>query len=193
MIRNTTEQNIDDNAGEKWGDLYRMGMGVLDSKAVDGLKKIHPALGLSLLGSSASTQAMLDAKQRGATDEQALKMGLLGGCFEMLVDMCGAGRLLETNGRFLDKGIQKIFGEVLGKKISKGLGMWTDTEITEFANSLADYMIIATNSNYEQDIQRYLAENPIWSYEQAEKRALIDTALQIAEADVGGFNSRMFS
>ena len=69
----------------------------------------------------------------------------------------------------------------------------TDGEITEFANSLADYMIIATNSNYEQDIQRYLEENPPWSYEQAEKRALIDTALQIAEADVGKFSSRMFS
>jgi hypothetical protein len=38
-----------------------------------------------------------------------------------------------------------------------------------------------------------LAENPTWSYEQAEKRALIDTALQIAEADVGKFSSRMFS
>jgi hypothetical protein len=69
----------------------------------------------------------------------------------------------------------------------------TDGEITEFANSLADYMIIATNSNYEQDIQRYLAENPTWSYEQAEKRALIDAALQIAEADVGKLSSRMFS
>jgi hypothetical protein len=193
MIRNTTEQNIDDIAGEKWGDLYRVGMGVLDSKAVKALKMIHPALGLSLLGSSASTQAMLDAKQRGATDEQALKMGLFGGGFELLVDAVGVGKMLETNGGFLEKEIKKILGEKLGKEFSEDFGVMTDGEITEFANSLADYMIIATNSNYEQDIQRHLAENPIWSYEQAEKRALIDAALQIAEADVGKLSSRMFS
>jgi hypothetical protein len=79
------------------------------------------------------------------------------------------------------------------KSICDILGVKSDGKITDFANSLADYMIIATNSNYEQDIQRHLAENPTWSYEQAEKRALIDTALQIAEADVGEFNNRMFS
>lgn len=120
-------------------------------------------------------------------------MGLFGGGFELLVDAVGVGKMLETNGGFLEKEIKKILGEKLGKEFSEDFGVMTDGEITEFANSLADYMIIATNSNYEQDIQRYLAENPTWSYEQAEKRALIDTALQIAEADVGKFSSRMFS
>lgn len=120
-------------------------------------------------------------------------MGLFGGCFELLVDRYGVGSLLETNGRFLEKELKKVFGEILGKEFSEDFGVMTDGEITAFANSLADYMIIATNSNYEQDIQRHLAENPTWSYEQAEKRALIDAALQIAEADVAESSDRMFS
>lgn len=107
-------------------------------------------------------------------------MGLFGGGFELLVDAVGAGKLLKSDDVSFENAITKVIGEKV------------DGKTTELLNSAAAYMIIATNSNYEQDIQRYLAENPIWSYEQAEKRALIDTALQIAEADVGGFNSRMF-
>jgi hypothetical protein len=176
-IRNTTEQDIKDVVGEGWGDFYRLGMGLVDSEAVDRLKKIHPSLGLSLLGSSASTQAMLDAKQRGATDEQALTMGLFGGCFELLVDAIFEGKSQQTDISFWEKVVnEKIAGEA-----------------KEMLNSATAYMIIATNSNYEKDIQRYLAKNPTWSHEQAEKRALIDAALKAAEEDADDWSSLVFA
>ena len=46
-IRDTAEQKITETAGDFWGGAYQLGMGVLDSAAVDALKKIHPALGFA--------------------------------------------------------------------------------------------------------------------------------------------------
>jgi hypothetical protein len=179
-IRDTAEQKITETAGDFWGGAYQLGMGVLDSAAVDALKTIQPALGFALAGSSASTQAMLDAKQRGATDEQALMMSLLSGSFELLIDKYGAGRLLQKDGKFLKKAANKILGWV------------ADGETEKLANTLADYVLMADNSNYKQNIQHYLEENPTWNYEQAQKQALIDAALKLAEKDIDKLSGLMF-
>ena len=58
--------------------------------------------------------------------------------------------------------------------------------VTEFTNLAADYLIMARNSGYERNIRHYLEVNPDWSYEQAEKQALIASALQIIGAGIGG-------
>ena len=55
----------------------------------------------------------------------------------------------------------------------------------EISNLVADYVIMAKNSDYEEKIKRYLTENPFWSYEQATEQAIIDTVLQIAGAGIG--------
>ena len=179
-IRDTAKQKITETAGDFWGGAYQLGMGVLDSASVDALKKIHPALGFALAGSSASTKAMLDAKQRGATDEQALMMSLLSGSFELLIDKYGAGRLLQKDGKFLKKAANKILSWV------------ADGETEKLANTLADYVLMADNSNYKQNIQHYLEENPTWNYEQAQKQALIDAALKLAEKDIDKLSGLVF-
>lgn len=184
MIRDTTERNIRD---EGLRNVYQLGIGVMDSAAVDALKMIHPALGLGLAGSSAATKAMLDAKQKGATDKQALAMGIFANCFEMLVDKYGVGRLLEDG-----KNSLKGEGELLEKATKKISGEWFDEKTTNLANSVAAYMIMAGNSNYKQNIRYYLEEHPNWNYEQAEKRALLDAALMIAETDIDQWSGLVF-
>jgi hypothetical protein len=64
--------------------------------------------------------------------------------------------------------------------------------VTEFTNLAADYLIMARNSGYERNIQHYLEENPTWNYEQAQKQALIDAALKLAEKDIDKLSGLMF-
>jgi hypothetical protein len=130
---------------------------------------------------------MLDAKQRGATDEQALTMGLLAGYFEMLVDKHGVGRLLDTKA-----GLPESEGELLERAINKTSGEWIDGKTTNIANSLVTYIVIGENSNYKENIRYYLEEHPDWNYEQAERQALLNAALKAAEADVDKWSSLIF-
>ena len=44
---------------------------------------------------------------------------------------------------------------------------------------------MAEKSEWRQNIQRYLDENPDWDYSKAEKEAFIDAALQIGGATLG--------
>lgn len=163
--------------GKGWADVYQFGMNLQDSAAIAGLALIHPALGKAgtvLLGGSAGTQSMLDAVARGATDEQALTMGILSGAFEMIFEKYELDHLLGA-----DTNVCKAIGnQVLSEAIGESA--------TELSNILADTVVMAQNSNFEQNILRYLAENPTWDYNQAKKRAFIDAALQVAEAGVGG-------
>ena len=163
--------------GKSLADVYQFGMGVQDSAAVAALTAINPVLGKVgsvLLSGSAATQTMLDAVERGASDDQALAMGMISGCVEMLFEKFELNSLLKADNNLLKNMGNKILSDTFGESAS---------EIYDLA---ADYLIMARNSNYEQSIQRYLAEHPSWSYEQATEQALIDAVVQIVGAGVEG-------
>ena len=133
-IRDTMEQDIEDATGvidfddEKYpmlswmldgkslGDLYQLAMDILDSAAVDGLSLIHPAVrevATAVSSDSIGTKAMLDAVEKGATDEQALTTGILRGLLEMVLAKANVGELLK-----IDK---EIMRKVVDLALSKGL------------------------------------------------------------------------
>lgn len=194
QIRETVAQNIQDTTGvieldaEKhpilsqifngkgWADIYRWGMGVQDSAAVVALSSINPILGKTgtfLLSGSTSTQAMLDAVQRGADDEQAITIGIISGFFDMLFERYEIDDLLNADDHLIRSMGNQMINEFVGASA---------TEVVDLAT---DYLVMAKNSDYEQNIQKYLAENPTWDYTQAEKQALMDSALKIAEKGIG--------
>ena len=170
--------------GKSLADVYQFGMGVQDSAAVAALTVINPVLGKVgsvLLSASSGTQAMLDAVERGATDDQALAMGMLTGFFDMFFEEFGVKRLLEADD-YIVKGLS-----------NQMLSEFVDGSSAEFSNLAADYLIMAKNSNYAEKIQFYLAEHPSWSYERATEQALIDEMLQIAGTGVEGVLSDFVS
>ena len=130
-IRDTVEQNIEDFvnwgeekyplfsqmlSGERLGDLYQLGMSVQDSAAVFGLEQIQPIVGevaSGVMSDTAATQAMLDAIEKGATDEQALKTGVLRGLLEVFIEKAKVGQLLK-----IDK---EIMRKVVDLALNKGL------------------------------------------------------------------------
>jgi hypothetical protein len=118
-IRDTVSQDIEDaigasdmdgetspmNNGKFLAALYQLAMDMQDSAAVVELSKIHPAVAAvasGVMGDTAGTQAMLDAKRRGATDEKALKEALLSVFYDMLLDESKLGTVLKYGGSFLE-------------------------------------------------------------------------------------------
>ena len=71
----------------------------------------------------------------------------------------------------------------------QGLSEAVGEGATEVANILADVAVMAEKSDWRQNINRYLAENPGWDYSKAEKQAFIDALLQVGEASFGGWIS----
>lgn len=85
--------------GKSFGDVYQLGMSMADSAAVLVMSPILGSYGTVLLGGSAGTQGVITALENGATDEQALAMGVLNGFFEMFFEKFSLETLLSSNGR----------------------------------------------------------------------------------------------
>jgi hypothetical protein len=161
--------------GKGLGDLYQLGMSMVDSAVVAGLTAMGLPGAVGLLGGSAATQGMLDAAQRGATDEQALIMGALSGAAEMLFEK------YEIDG-FLDKISKGKMGGILTQMLTEGTG----EAATSVANMIADSIIMGANSNWQESINSYMEQNPNMTEEEATKQALLDAIIQTGWDFVGG-------
>ena len=162
--------------GKSWGDAYQLGMSMADSAAVWALSPVLGKAGTVLLGGSAGTQGMLDALEKGATDEQALAMGILNGGFEMLFEKVSLDNLLSGNTRGIVKTV-----------LLQGLVEGSEELSTSFANNIADILVMASKSNYRQNVATYMEAG--LSEEEATKQALWDTAIEMGWDFVGGMVS----
>ena len=197
-IRETVSQNIVDATGsiqldkekhpllskvlngKSLADVYQMGMSMQDSAAVTALSIVNPALGYlgaAMLAGAASTQAMLDAVQRGATDQQALTIGLLAGGIEMAFESIKLDNLLSVTDDVAIKMIKEALCEGLGEGA------------TTYANYVADAYVALDHSQLETDIRKYQQEHPDWSRERAAREALVDMLIQVEWDGVFGMIS----
>ena len=192
-IRGTVAQNIADSTGvialdeeehpylgkifngKSLGDVYQLGMSMADSLTVAYLLPFGK-YGAVLLGGSAGTQGMLDALERGATDEQAIKMGLLNGTFEALFEYVSLDKLLTGNPRSLIRALFRQGGVEASEEF-----------MTTFANNIADILVMAEKSDYQLKIQAYMESG--MSKEEATKQALLDKCIELGWDAVGGFLS----
>lgn len=161
--------------GKSLGDVYQLGMSMQDSMAIVGLSMIHPALGqvgTALLGGTAGTQAMLDAVERGASDEQAITLGIVSGVAEMVFEKYELESLLGQS----DEIIKSIFKQAASEAVGEGA--------TEIANIAADFFIMADKSNWMQSVEQYMAEGK--NQTQAHLLALLDANIQTTWAGIGG-------
>ncbi len=158
--------------GKSVGDVYQLGMSMVDSTAVALLSPIMGTYGTALLGGSAATQGMLDAVSAGATDEQALMMGVLNGAFEMLFEKYELENLLGADTNLLKA--------IANQALTEGLG----ESATSIANTVADIFVMAENSNLSAAVAAYRDQG--FSQTDALKQALLDTAIQIGWDFIGG-------
>ena len=179
-ISNKLEQNTD---AEIFGQnvaagAYNIGTSMLDSTAVAGLAAlgVPPLAATSLLGGAAATSAMVDAKDRGVSDEQAVLTGLAAGVAESLFEEVSLEKLLK---------LKPAVG-TLGQRVRttiKNVGLQAATEGSTLANTMTDNLINGGLSEFQQNLRGYMEQG--MSEEEARRRAYLDLAGQLA-LDFGG-------
>ena len=192
-VRSTVSQNIIDSTGmieldvdehpilskllngKSWADVYQLGMSMADSATIALMAPYVGTAGTYLLGGSAATQGMLDAVERGATDGQALTMGILNGAFEVLFEKYELEHLLGAD--------SNILKALVNQALTEGVGEGATT----IANTVADVLIMADKSEYSRNVAAYMEQG--LSRKDAEKQALLDFAIQTGWDFVGGMAS----
>ena len=189
-IRGTTAQQIADKTGvihfdEKehpvlsrvlngkgLADVYQLGMSMVDSLAAGKLAPGIGKAGTVLLGGSAGTQAMLDAAEKGATDDQAIMMGLLNGAAEIVFETYEVENLLGSSSNIL----KSVLNQALTEAIGEGA--------TTISNNLADILVMQDKSEFMTKIREY--QNQGMSKEKAELQAFLDAATAVGWDAIGG-------
>ncbi|MGM9628984.1 MAG: hypothetical protein ACI3V4_13010 [Faecousia sp.] len=159
--------------GKSLGDVYQLGMSMVDSAAIAGLAAVGIPGGTALLGGSAASQGVLDALEAGANDSQALTMGILNGVFEALFEEVSLEKLLKGN----TKGIIKSF-------LQQGAVEGSEEFFTTLANTVADTLVMAEKSDYRTKIAQYMSQG--LDEKQATLKALEDIAIGMGWDFVGG-------
>lgn len=134
--------------GKSLGDVYQLGMSTVDSMVAGLIGNVTgiDATASVLLGGSAGTQGVLDALERGATDDQALTMGLINGAFETIFEYVSLDKLIHPSGNFV--------GDMLAQMFTEG----TEEFNTSLANQFADYFVMGEKSEFVQKVKQLMDE-----------------------------------
>lgn len=163
---------------------YNIGTSMLDSAATLGLTAlgIPPMAATSLLGGAAATSAMVDAHERGVSDEQAVLTGAAAGVAETLFEEVSLEKLLSL------KPVQgDLFRRV--RTTLKNIGLQAATEgseevFTTLANTVTDHLINGSLSEMQQNIKAYMDSG--MTEGEARARAYIDLGKQLSLDFTGG-------
>lgn len=156
--------------GRGLADVYQLGMSAVDSRvaALTG----DPVTATILLASSAATSGILDALERGATDEQALQMGMWNGAFEALFEFVEVKNLLKGDPNW----VKAMTNQAIKEGVGEGL--------TSVANNVADGIIMADKSELMQAAAEYEAQG--LSEREAYRKAFADMMVDIGWDIIGG-------
>lgn len=163
---------------------YNIGTSMMDSGATAALAAIGvpPMVGSAFLGGSAATAAMVDAKERGIDDTDALWTGLFAGVAETLFEDVSLERLLTL------KPAQGTLAKRL-RATMKSAGLQAATEgseelFTSFANYITDRAINGGLSEYGTAVRAYMDQG--MNHQTATAKASADLAGQMAMDFVAG-------
>ena len=183
VIRSEVSQNILSNMNRpEWANTilnsaYQTGMSMADSAAAMGfaIRGADWAV-YALFSSSAGMSAYKDARARGATQDQALTLGILSGAAESIFEELSLEHLISMD--YTGRG-------ALIKNILSQAGVEGSEELTTgLANFLSDLYVMRDKSEYNDAVQKYLGEGV--SKNTAEIRALLDQAAEIGLEGLGG-------
>ena len=183
-VRDETGRNIEGGlggglAGKAASFAYQTGMSWADSLANMAMSGGNPYVSGVLMGSGAMTSTVRSAKEKGASDSQAMGAGVAAGIFEGLFEQYSIENL-----SWMAKSDPRTFLDVvknLGKSI---LGEGSEELFTELANAAADTLIMGDLSDYNLAVRQYRAQGE--SEEEARRHAGWDVAKQAGLAFAGG-------
>jgi hypothetical protein len=169
--------------------LYNSLMSMADSSVGIVLNTfgVPEAFTLSLMAGSAAQQAVYDAKERGASDGQALLYGYAAGAAEYAFEKISLDHFTEAfvektgqtigekvASKWFDGNMQKIAAWIADGLIQGGVEASEET-FTSLANTLSDAWIMADKreitKNIEANMQALRQEHPDWTEDEIEKEA----------------------
>lgn len=157
-------------------DAYQLAMSTVDSVASSFFGNWGSA---AALGGSAMASAIVDAKEKGVSDGQALETGIYAGIFEILFERVSIGnfnKLKEMQPATVRDWVMNILKALFVNGSEEGL--------TETANIMADYYINGDYSDVMQTYKSYLSNTG--NEEEAERLTKRSTAIRIGKAAAGG-------
>ena len=157
--------------GKSLGDVYQLGMSMMDSVSVGYLPG-----GTILLGGAAASQGMLDAVARGASDSQAWTIGLLNGVAEAFFERVSLENLYHRPSKGFIKDI-----------LIQGGFEGSEEAFTSIANAFSDVLVMMEKSDYKTAIREYMKQG--YTEAEATRMVFTETALNIGVDAFGGFLS----
>lgn len=154
--------------------LYNTGMSMVDMVAVSPMGSTGMSI---IMGTNAAADTLIDAKNRGLTDEQAMAMSIISGAAEVVAEKYSLDRLFDG----------KVSTSTLKAALTQGGVEASEEMVTELANTLADVFVLGNQSAFEAAISAYQEQG--MTYQQAENKAFVDVLADIAAAGAGGFLS----
>lgn len=162
-------------SGEVGSFLYNTALSMADSLTARGSGK----WGAALLGGSAATSAMQDARQRGATDEQALTIGIVAGAMEAVMEKLSIDSLF---GLKAVKNPSAIILNALKQMGAEG----AEEGLTTLANTIADILIMGDKNEILTRQREIMAANPNMSEADALKEAQKEWGINLGLDALGG-------
>ena len=186
-VTNTIRGSVSEDMSGIGSFLYNTGMSMADSLAtlaVGGATGLHGAADV-ILGGTAASQAITDAYDRGASDSQAMSVGLLYGTAEALFEHISLGKLrtFHTSAAAGKKTAKTLVKDMLKQSFVEG----SEEVCTDIANVISDAIVMADKSEINQTIAAYQADG--MSEDEATRRAWLDWLGQTAQDFAGGMIS----
>ena len=187
-IRESVAAKIEQSLGEFWGPVgsfgSNVGMSMADMLAdkwsgiglaggKDGAKKVINAL----LGSRVVAETVIDGRNQGLSDGQAISLGFANAAAELLTERIGLDELLKLPDGWQDAGFWK--GALRGAAGEAG-----EEGLTNLANLVADIGIAGEKSEFSQNVAGYKEAGE--SDEKALLLALKDAGINLALDALGG-------
>lgn len=159
--------------------VYNAGLSGVDSIAQAALLGGNPILVGIGAGAGAFSDTVTSAKEKGASDSQAMAAGVASGVAESLFEQISLGNL-KAMAKVNPKGLRDVvlnFGKSLAVEGS-------EEAMTEAANIVADAIIMGDVSDYNIAKNTWMEAG--YSEEEAEKQALKELIARVAMAGAGG-------
>lgn len=172
----TLNEKIPVIGGRGWGDAYQIANSFATSMAT--AHTVGMATDIIFFGNAAAS-TIYEAKDRGATDDQAISLGLVAGAAEAMGEHFSVSHLLGLENSDI---IKPFLKNILSQTLVEG----EEESFTTFINNLADYWIMGDKSEFKTLVAEYLTENPDAEDKDAVKYALTKMGNDMAFDFIGG-------
>ena len=183
-VTNTIRGSVSEDMNGIGSFLYNTGMSMADTISTMVLEGATGLRGASeaILSGAVASQAITDAYDRGASDKEAVSLGVLYGAAEALFEHISLGklRMFHTSAAAGKKTAKTLIKDMLKQSFVEG----SEEVCTDIANVISDAIVMADKSEINQTIAAYQADG--MSEDEATRRAWLDWLGQTAQDFAGG-------